>query len=214
MSAFDNYFYPKDRPQRSRGIELERVRITHESRAWEQIPEQAMCVCAHVKGEHRRDDKKGETRCSHGVASAMRAIAKRIEGGEIVAVAASAPHGCRCIGFYHREHAMTWVAFAGRLLCEFDTGAPAMMFGLEELAPARPNLRARARAALTSAWKHPELGLDRKNPPRTWELWLHDSKRVWRAWREAGSPIRAFGKKGTPKSLSFGPIAIPVLEER
>lgn len=271
MSAYDNYFY--GRPKEASGIDREVVRVTFASIAWERIPEQAQCVCGHVKGIHRRDDKKGETRCGEGAAAAMRAIRERLaaEGKAQPVLPAIVVQGCRCIGFHDADHPMPRLAFADRLLHEFDQGSPdtfgdppagstafrvivtdpvagvteevvwegerqedaeeeagriadehagqeraagsgadafvVTVVDLRKMIPGRPNLHARAHAALLWAWK--QSGLSVHNPPRTYAQWLADSKRVWRAWRAAGSPITV-----AKKPVAFGPIAIPALEDR
>ena len=193
-----------------------RARVTFDSIAWERISEQTRCICGDVKGVHRREPHGGTTRCGSGNAPAFRAIAARLaakpaEQGPPPPVV----QGCRCPGFYDVDAPLPWLDFADRLLGEFDPGHPAHVVtedleggGIYQRAvPARPNLQARARAALGWAWKASHLPTNA--PLRTWNQWLADSKRVWRAWRDAGSPIVAFGKPA-----SFGPAAIPALEDR
>lgn len=186
-----------------------RARVTFDSVAWDRVPEQTVCICGDVKGVHRRDPNGGATRCGSGNAPAFRAIAARL-AAKTPEPAPVVVQGCRCRGFYDVDEALPWLAFADRLLGEFDAGCPEHVEiapGGEIHVPERPNLQARARSAVGWAWKASNLPTD--TPVRTWNQWLADSKRVWRAWRDSGSPIVAFGKPA-----SFGPAAIPALEDR
>lgn len=89
---------------------------------------------------------------------------------------------CVCHFFHERDCVMPLPLFADRIAA--DT---------------------RRRLALAWAWKASGLDGDRQ---RTFDGWMLDSRRVWRAWREAGSPFEGFGKQ-----LSFGDAKIPALED-
>lgn len=168
-------------------------RVTHDSIAWEQIPEQTVCICSDPKAIH-----------TSGQMGLWRDPAYRRT--------CSRSGGCRCPGFHDVDHPMPLAAFLDRLLVDFDVGAPERLVSagppeiLVRKVKARPNLQTRARTALGWAWKQSGLALDE---PRTWAIWMADSTRVWRAWRDAGSPIHVFGKP-----TSFGPAAILALEDR
>ena len=183
--------FPK--PERSNGIELEVEKVTYDAILWERIPPQTRCICADVKGVHRRE-KDGTSSCGGASAQAFRTLSARLV--EAVAAGEAPPviPVCTCPGFHDADQPMTWASFATRFL------GPAT-------APAGPIGKSRERAALTWAWKFSELDL--KNPPRTFAQWMADSKRAWRVWRDVGSPITV-----AKRNVSFGPASIPALEDR
>ena len=146
------------------------ARVTHDSIAWERIPEQTVCICAHVKAVHTSGDW-GASHPNHRTCSA--------------------PSGCRCPRFHDVDHPMPLGAFMDRLLHEVPNVHPSPIpRGGRE----KSNPFIRTSLALLWAWKQSSLALDE---PRTWAIWLADSKRVWRAWRDSG-----------------GPASIPALEDR
>lgn len=163
-----------------------RERVTHDSIVWEQIPEQTVCVCAHVKAIHRRGSVPAcSTRSTHSAPTETLGTIKILGTG------------CACPYFHDADHPMGWGLFADRF---FGAGT----FNGYEKKLKKANTR--RRIALGWAWKQSGLGQDE---PRTWDRWMHESKRVWRAWRAAGSPIVAFGRE-----TSYGAVSIPGLEDR
>lgn len=166
-------------------------RVTHDSIAWEQIPEQTLCICAHVKGVHRNPRRHAHEfdECAGANGHLFRAIGLALEEASKAVSVGTIPRCC-CSGFHDADEVMDWKMFAGRFL------------------PTSRSVKqptSRERIALQWAWKKSGLDL---TADRTWSFWLADSKRVWRAWRAAGSPIEAFGKE-----RSFGLAEIPALED-
>ena len=173
-------------------------RVPHDSISWERIPEQVVCICAHQKGVHRNPRRAYSAlgyrdHCAGAKGQVFRAIGRALEAAHVAGETAGAIPSCSCPGFHDVDERMNWSMFADRFLSPLTK-------------PGGPMGQSRQRIALSWAWK--KSGLDLVQA-RTWGFWLADSKRVWRAWRDAGSPMEAFGKE-----RSFGPAEIPALEDR
>lgn len=98
-----------------------------------------------------------------------------------------APHGnCTCTGFLDRDSKIGWDAFRERLI-------------------PHPRNDARLVGALRTAFQR--SGFDVLKIVQPFDTWLATARRAWRAWQDAGRPMKV-----AKREVFHGPVSIAELE--
>lgn len=102
----------------------------------------------------------------------------------------SSPGVCGCIGFLGRDERIGWDAFRDRII-------------------PHPREEAQIRGALRGALRTAFLrsGFDVHAIVQPWDTWMATARRAWKAWQDAGRPMR-FAKR----VVFHRPVSIPELE--